>query len=104
MKLLLTAALIAATLLSVPTQAGPVCEALATFAGAAAGARLAGVSLSKAKKAMQAKTDKNDPISVKVAKDMLPILEGVYDMNPPLSEEEATLVYYLACKREIGDR
>jgi hypothetical protein len=104
MKLLLTAALIAATLLSVPAQAGPMCEALATFAGAAAKARLAGVSLSKAKKAMQAKTDKNDSISVKVARDMLPILEGVYDMNPPLSEEEATMVYYLACKREIGDQ
>ncbi len=104
MKTLLTAALIAATLLSVPAQAGPMCEALATFAGSVAKARLAGITQSQSKKILQAKTDKSDPISVKVAKDMLPILEGVYDMKPPLSEEEATMVYYLACKREIGDQ
>ena len=104
MKTLLTAALIAVTLLSVPAQAGPMCEAIASFAGSVAKARLAGITQKQAKNLLNAKTDKSDPISVKVEKDMLPILESVYDANPPLSEEEATMVYYLGCKRAIGNQ
>ncbi len=106
MKVLLTAALIAATTLSVPAQAGPQCESIASAAGNFARDRANGIPRSKVKNLISTIVAHTATTTSErqTGAFLLSIVDSIYNQNPALTEKEATMIYYLACEREIGDQ